>query len=524
MIKTVGLAIFTTIVFLSLNLKSKDLSIVDFGAIGDGNSLNTKSIQSAIDKAYKEGGGRVIIPDGIFLSGTIVLKNNVELHVSDHAKLLGSIDITDYPNKQSEYALIVSTDQHNIAITGNGIIDGRGQQVALAIDSLHHSGLQIDEGYNYRRMRPGNRPHLVKFNNCKNARIIGIYAVNAASWVLRFDKCEQLEIDRVNVISDAFWNNDGIDIEDCKNVRITNSYVNAADDGICLKSNDPEALCDSIFIANNTIRSSASAIKFGTASAGGFKNVNIEDITIYDTFRSALAFEAVDGGTIDNITATNIFAINTGNAVFIKLGHRNVDGKIGAVRNIKIKQLHVHIPFEAPDLEYKIRGPELPFFHNPFPASITGLPDHYVENVTLEDVNISYPGRADKGYAHMDLWRLDAVPENAAKYPEFSMFGELPAWGFYARHVNGLSFKNVRLSVRDHDFRPAYIFDDVKNLSINGGSITSLSGKAQVIIKDTKNVQIKALKVDGSELHTVPAYGENTEIMGVDLLKKSGLE
>jgi hypothetical protein len=346
-------------------------------------------------------------------------------------------------------------------------------------------------------MRPGGRPNLLKINNCKNVKISGIRAQNATDWVFRMHKCDQLEIDRIHIESDAFWNNDGIDIEDCKNVRITNSYVNAADDGICLKSNDPKSFCDQVYIANNTIRSSASAIKFGTASAGGFRNVTIEDITIYDTFRSALAFEAVDGGTIENITATNIFANNTGNAIFIKLGHRNVKGKIGAIRNVTIKNLHVHIPFEAPDLNYTIRGPELPFFHNPFPASITGLPGHDVENVSIENINISYPGRADKGYAHMDLWRLDDVPENAAAYPEFHMFGELPSWGFYVRHVDGLSLKNVRLSVRDDDFRPAYVFDDVKNLTLEGGSITSLSENPQVIIKDTDKAKISNVKVDG---------------------------
>jgi hypothetical protein len=502
---------------------AKEYIITDFGAVNDGMTLNSKAIQSAINKAHEDGGGKVIIPSGIFLSGTLALKSNVELSLEKGAILLGSIDINDYYRIESDNALIIARDQHDIKISGEGTINGRGQELALVIDSLHHSGAMVDPNYNYRRMRPGGRPNLLKINNCKNVKISGIRALNATTWVFRLHKCDQLEIDRVHIESDAFWNNDGIDIEDCKNVRITNSYVNAADDGICLKSNDPNSFCDQVYIANNTIRSSASAIKFGTASAGGFKNVTIENITIYDTFRSALAFEAVDGGTIENITATNIFASNTGNAVFIKLGHRNVDGKIGAIRNISIKNLHVHIPFEAPDLKYKIRGPELPFFHNPFPASISGLPGHDVENVTIEDVNISYPGRADEGYAHLDLWRLDDVPENPSKYPEFSMFGELPSWGFYVRHVNGLSMKKVRLSVRDDDFRPAYVFDDVKNLTLDGGSITSLSKNPQVIIKDTERANITNLKVDGNDINIVPAYGENSEVTGVELQKKRGV-
>ena len=507
---------------IAISTEAKDYVITNFGAIPDGATLNTNAIQSAIDQANKDGGGRVIIPEGIFLSGTLALKSKVELLLKRGAVLLGSIDINDYYRIEGNNALIIAHDQHDISISGEGTINGRGKELALVIDSLHHSGIMVDKGYNYRRMRPGGRPNLLKINNCKNVKISGIRAQNATDWVFRMHKCDQLEIDRIHIESDAFWNNDGIDIEDCKNVRITNSYVNAADDGICLKSNDPKSFCDQVYIANNTIRSSASAIKFGTASAGGFRNVTIEDITIYDTFRSALAFEAVDGGTIENITATNIFANNTGNAIFIKLGHRNVKGKIGAIRNVTIKNLHVHIPFEAPDLNYTIRGPELPFFHNPFPASITGLPGHDVENVSIENINISYPGRADKGYAHMDLWRLDDVPENAAAYPEFHMFGELPSWGFYVRHVDGLSLKNVRLSVRDDDFRPAYVFDDVKNLTLEGGSITSLSENPQVIIKDTDKAKISNVKVDGRDLQVVPAYGENGGILGVELLKGIG--
>ncbi|MCG8311202.1 MAG: glycosyl hydrolase family 28 protein [Cytophagales bacterium] len=515
--KLIRTAIRFAILTAPLMLNAKDYSIYDFGAINDGKALSTKAIQSAVNQAYQDGGGRVIIPEGIFLCGTITLKSNVELHLQKNARIQGSIDAADYYKIQDDYALIISRDQHDISITGEGVLDGRGRELALSLDSLHHTGVLIDEGYNYRRMRPGNRPNLVKFNRCKNVRISGIKAMNAADWVLRLNKCEELEIDRIHVDSDVFWNNDGIDLEDCRHVRITNTFINSADDGICLKSNDPNASCDAIYIANNTVRSSASAIKFGTASAGGFKNITIENITIYDTFRSALAFEAVDGGTIDNVRAKNIFAVNTGNAIFIKLGHRNIDGKIGAIRNVNISQLHVHIPFGPPDLKYKMRGPELPFFHNTFPASITGLPGHYVENITLEDINISYPGRADKGYAHMDLWRLDAVPEQEAKYPEFHMFGELPAWGFYVRHVSGLEMRNVRLSIRDDEFRPAYVFDDVKHLEIEDGFVVSLSNNDQVVLKDTEQVNISNLKVDGNKLTKVPGYGANIAVSGVEI-------
>ena len=499
---------------------AKEYRITDFGAVSGKSNLNTRAIQQAIDKVSSDGGGKVIVPPGVFLTGTLNLGSNVEIYLEKGAVLLGSTNISDYYKIENDHALIIARDQSNVTISGEGKIDGQGQALALHIDSLHHSGIRVDPGYNYRRMRPGGRPNLIKFSHCRNSRITGITAMNAATWVLRLDKCTDLEIDRVIVISDVFWNNDGIDLEDCKDVRITNCNVNSADDGICLKSNDPDSFCDRIYIANNIIRSSASAIKFGTASAGGFKNVTIEHIKIYDTFRSALAFEAVDGGIIENITASNITATNTGNAIFIKLGHRNKDGKVGAVRNITIKNMVVDIPFGAPDINYTIRGPELPFFHNPFPASISGIPGHYVENVKLENIEISYPGRANKGYAHIFLWNLDAVPENEGEYPEFSMFGELPSWGFYVRHVAGLEINDVRLNVRKEDFRPAYVFDDVKNLKIEGGNIASPTSTSQLVVKDVDGVEINNLSFDWKKITTIPAYGENSNVREVGLEKK----
>ena len=180
----------------------------------------------------------------------------------------------------------------------------------------------------------------------------------------------------------------------------------------------------------------------------------------------------------------------------------------------------VDVPFGAPDVDYTIRGPELPFFHNPFPASIAGIPGHYVENVILENIQISYPGRADEGYAHVSLWNLDVVPEKEGAYPEFSMFGELPSWGFYVRHVDGLELKDIRLNVREKDFRPAYVFDDVRNLKIEGGNISSPTKTSQVVVKDVRGVEINNLTVDWEKLTKVDAYGENTDVNGAELLNR----
>ena len=159
----------------------------------------------------------------------------------------------------------------------------------------------------------------------------------------------------------------------------------------------------------------------------------------------------------------NIFAVNTGNAIFIRLGHRGADAP-GTLKDVTIRDMHVDIPFGRPDIDYDMRGPAIDFFHNPLPSSITGIPGHCVENVTLENIEVFCPGRASKGMAYVPLSRLSAVPEKIDEYPEFSMFGELPAYGIYVRHVRGLTLNNVNYRLKDSDFRPVYVFDDVEGL------------------------------------------------------------
>ncbi len=480
---------------------NQDFNIDQFGAVGGGNILNTVYIQQAIDKAYEKGGGTVTIPKGIFLSGSIILKSHVNLRLLKGATLLGSTNPFDYRKISDHNALILADSSDNISITGQGTIDEQGLQLALALDSLYHAGKITHPKYNTYRMRPPSaiRPDIINFNYCRDVKVKNVTIKNGAGWVTKYGQCENLTIDGVKIISTAYWNNDGMDICDCRNVRITNCFVNSADDGICLKSYSPENYNDSIYIYNCVIRSSASAIKLGTDSRGGFKNIRIKKIKIYDTFRSAIAIESVDGGIIDSLYISDIQADNTGNAIFIRLGHRNSDEKFGMVKNIFIKNIKVTVPFGRPDIKYDIRGPALPFFHNTFPASITGIPGHDIENVTLSNIEITYPGRGTKGMAYIPLSRLEQVPEKKSDYPEFSMFGELPAWGLYVRHVNGLTLKNIKLNVEAKDYRPAYVFDEAENIKVADSGICTGNDSRQLVLDNVsagifENIKINSVK------------------------------
>ena len=501
-------------ILCQITVYSADYNILKFGAVVDGKTLNTNSIQAAIDEASKKGGGQVIIPEGRFLTGTIVLKSGVDLHLDDNAVLLGSKDPYDYPfmkavlvkNESTDHrrgALIYSDHQTNIKISGNGTVDGQGRELALHIDSLFYVGKLDTMYYNLRRKRPGRRPGNIAIINCENVSVTGVTIKNAAGWVTTYELCKNLLIDHVRIDSDAYWNNDGMDIVDCTNVRVTNNFVNSADDGICLKSENPGSMDDSVYVANCTVRSSASAVKFGTASHGGFRNVTIKNIKVYDTFRSAIALESVDGGILENVLVDGIDAKNTGNPIFIRLGHRNEDGEVGTLKNITIRNVKVQVPYGPPDLNYEIRGPELSFFHNPFPSSITGIPGHYPENITLENIEITYPGKGNKGYAFMPVYRLNNIPEVENQYPEFSMFGELPAWAFYVRHVKGLTLKNISVKADDKDYRPAFVFDDVDNINMNVISIGKANNNPPIVLKQVEGENIQEIDTPGYLGNTV---------------------
>ncbi|SOE23384.1 Polygalacturonase [Spirosomataceae bacterium TFI 002] len=503
-LKTNLTLLITTVLFIafcgtdSKAQKVKEYSITNYGAVGDGITLNTIAIQKAIDAAHKNGGGRLLVSKGKYLTGTIELKSNVELHLKKDAILLGSTIPSHYRSLEmngrpeaikkddnSQLALIVAFKADNISISGTGTIDGQGQELAIHIDSLHHAGIVIDPDYSYRSNRPNEkmRPKLLRFSTCENVKLTQTSFRNSACWGLSFELCTNLTLDGLNIYNRAYWNNDGMDITDSKNVRITNCDVNSADDGICLKSYYIGYANESIYIANCTIRSGASAIKFGTASYSGFKNVTIENIKVFDTYRSAIALESVDGAIIENIKISNLVAVNTGNSIFIRLGHRD-GSKPGIVRNVHMKNIKVQVPLGRPDINYDIRAREPSQHHNPYPASITGIPGHNVQNVVLENIEISYPGRATKGQAYVPLSRLKDVPEEIKGYPEFTMFPELPSWAFYVRHAEGIQFKNVSLKLDDDDFRPALIFDDVKGINLENVSFHENLNRNQVVLKD----------------------------------------
>lgn len=483
-------------VFLNLQVFAKDYQATDFGIQSDGKTVNSKSIQGAIDYITTNGGGRLVFPAGSYVSGTIYLKSNVTLHLESGASILGSNNPFDYVKDPTLkwQSLIFAIKQENIGITGSGTIDGRGFTTAMNALSNVHRGIFEDE-LKYDRVREWNRPVNVYFRECKNIIIEDITLRDPASWNQIYDQCQNLLVDNITVDSKSYWNNDGIDIVDCKDVIIRNSYFDAADDAICFKSHDPAAWSENILVENCTARSSANGLKFGTVSRGGFKNVTVKNLTVFDTYRSAITFAVVDGGYVENIVVDGVKSINTGNVIFLRIGDRWSNGKKASMKDVVIKNLYAEVPLEKSDAGYNYEGPVEDLPQNISPASIIGLPGNNIQNVTIENVEMVYPGGGNPHYAHRGLTaaELDGIPEMAAAYPEFSQFKELPAWGFYLRHADNVTFKNVVFKAEKGDYRPAIVTDDVtdsKFINVQFEEPNS-AGKKQIFLHNSKNTSIQ---------------------------------
>jgi len=462
-----------------------DYYVSDFGARPDGVTLNSASIQAAIDYVSANGGGRLVFTPGKYVTGTIYVKNGVILHLEAGATLLGSTNPWDFVKDGYVQwtSMIFSIKQKNVGITGEGTIDGRGFVVANHMVEYIHRGL-FEDVMKLDRPNEVNRPENIYFRECENVTIQGITLRDPGSWNQTYDQCRNVNVDGITVDSKSYWNNDGIDIVDCEDVVIRNCYIDAADDVFCFKSHSHEHMCRNVLLENCVGRSSANGIKFGTVSKGGFKNFTIRNMTLFDTYRSAVTFAAVDGAEIENIVVDGLRSIHTGNVVFLRIGERwNKINSLGIsekdrktmrrkepyMKNVTIRNVYAEVPLDKPDAGYNYEGPVEDLPRNVSPAIICcGVPSYKIENVTFENFEIVVPGGGNPLYAYRGTAAedLDGIPEMESWYPEFSQWKELPAWGAYLRHMEGVTFKNINFKAQETDYRPAVVADDVKDLRL----------------------------------------------------------
>lgn len=433
----------------SVTLQAREYNVVDYGAKADTSVISTKAIQHALDECSDNGGGRVVVPAGHFKIGTIILKSNVELHLENGAILFGSRNLDDYIKLKPAYVslrtqeatiqLIYAENAHNISITGHGEIDGRGS----GFEKLSWN----DEGI--------TRPHLLRMITCENILIENISLRNSACWMQHYLACDGLQIRGVRVFNRNNFNNDALDLDGCRNVTVSDFISDSDDDGITMKSTSPR-LCENIAISNCVISSRCNAIKMGTESNGGFRNISINNCVVKPSLIkepvffgeengiSAISLEIVDGGVMEGISINNIQIDGTESPIFIRLANRARPFQKGQVIDQIGSLSHVIIS----NVRAKNTGKT--------GCSITGQEGFPVSNIRLTNLVIEFAG----GGSLDDFNRK--VEYKPREYPEATMFGTLPSYGFYVRHAKNLTFDGIQLSTCERDFRSAFFMEEVQ--------------------------------------------------------------
>jgi len=488
----------TVLVFLVADIQAENshpgfYNVLQFGAYHDGQTLATKEIQTAIDSCARAGGGVVYFPPGTFLSGTLYLKDHVHLHIAAGATLLGSTVLENYPLNQCEFvsysdnyvarALIWGEGLTDIGISGKGVIDGQGRKFLgfrpkpdewkRAVASLPDTTRYVPQP------RYMDRPYLIRFISCSNIKIKDVSLRNAPMWMQHYLDCDFVTIENINVYNHGNENNDMIDIDCCRNVIIHGCFGDTDDDGITLKSTAPTPT-ENVVISDCIVSSFCNAIKMGTESLGGFRNITISNCIIRPSSEpeqlygkrqglAGIALEIVDGGHLDGVTISNISITGTTAPIFIRLGDRGRVPRPGAIRpnpgvlrNISIQNI---VATGAGNTG----------------CAIVGVPGSFIENVSLANIRFNFVGGVDS----TEFTAI--VPEKGDKYPESTMFGILPSFGFYCRHVKGLTFRDMKLSWEYPDHRPAILCDDVQQLDMNAVNTKSDSSSASIVFRNVKD-------------------------------------
>jgi len=491
------------------------IDITHYGAVGDGKTLNTIAIQKAIDDCHQQGGGKVVFPAGNWLSGTIVLKDQVTLQFKKDARLLGSTDINDYQNIDPftdglgidvGWALLVAVDAKNIGIEGEGAIDGQGAKLKeqqIATDTRPES------------QRWGRRPFLVRIVRCENVTVKGITLNYAAAWTSHYFQSKKVTIENVKIVSHGVAHNDGIDIDGCQDVHIKDCDIFSGDDALCFKTTSSTMACSNIVVTGMRLKSNQGAIKMGTESMAPFENITISNCYIYDTNNGGIKLLSVDGAHLRNVQISDITMVNVRTPMLLRLGSRlsvfrkgkDSQQPTGSLENVVIKNVKAQAAAKAQ-------------LTPPSGILITGVPGFYITNVTLENIEINLAGGGTVENARQQ------VPEAVDKYPEVKTFGPLvPAYGVWARHVKGLKLVNITLHLDSNDRRPAFICEDGQDIELSGWKIPATSGAPSILrLENVEKAHIHNMEVKGSADVLVKVEGNNSKSIQVEKNKTPGIK
>jgi polygalacturonase len=468
-----------------------------FGAVGDGKALDTPAINRAIEEATAAGGGTVYLRAGNYLCYSIHLKSNVALFLDQGATIVAADpasdpaqsydpaesnkpweDYQDYGHNHWHNSLIWGEGLNDISILGPGLIWGKGLSRGWGAGPVAEN--------------PGVANKAIALKNCRNVLLRDFSILHGGHFGILATGVDNLTIDNLKIDT----NRDGMDIDCCRNVRVSNCSVNSPwDDGICLKSSfglGYARATEMVTISNCLLSGSyqegamldgtwkkfpvgekvprTGRIKFGTESNGGFKNITVSNC-VFDGCRG-LAIESVDGAVIEDVTCTNITMRDVFEApIFIRLGAR-MRGPAGVpegtIRRIILSGITCMQAEGSPKIA----------------CILAGIPGHAIEDVKITDVIVVNRGGGTKSDAETQ------VPEKEKQYPEPNMFGTTPAYGFFVRHVRGLEMQAVKIECPNGDARPVFVLEDVQDATFGRMKVPASTGVPTFVLNQVKEFSV----------------------------------
>lgn len=500
---------------------SPSYNVRDFGARGDGQTLDTEAINRAIAAAAAMGGGTVSFPAGTYPSFSIRLKSNITLWLGPGATLLaaepaegkGAYDLPE-PNEFDLYqdfghshwknSLIWGIGVENVSIAGPGRIDGKGltkrgpgarwtkQTGAQPLSMGAARGGPNDPEATALRAMDGQGNKAISLKSSKNVVLRDFSVLNGGHFAILATGVDNLTIDNLTIDT----NRDGIDIDASRDVRISNVRVNSpSDDAIVLKSSyalgslrptervtitncqvtgyDTGSVLDGTYGRTQELAPDrdrvTGRIKFGTESSGGFRNITISNC-VFERSRG-LAIETVDGGSIEDVTVSNLTMREVTTApLFFRIGNRGRspgDPAPGVMRRIHVSNV------VASDVDHR------------YPILIAGLPGHPVEDLQLSNIQIVYRGGGTAADAKL------VPPENETAYPEPSMFGTLPAYGLYIRHAKNITLRDIDVRFASPELRPALVLKGVADVTIDHLKAQRVAGVPLLELEDVRDLSVR---------------------------------
>jgi len=502
------------------NLGARTYNVHDFGAKGDGTTLDTAAVQAAIDACNKDQGGTVLVPAGVFLIGTIEMKSNVTLHIAHSGKLLGSADGKQYHAADAiplsgdstlgdgNVGLIFAVNAQNIVIEGPGTIDGQGGQFRSP-----SRGVMPPAG-----ISGSHRPYHLLFHRCKNLTVRDIFLFQSAFHSVRIIQSSYVKLDCIHIYNRVNHNNDGFHFISSQFVHLSNCDVECQDDACALFGS-----CKFVTVTNCSFSTRWSVFRFGGGEA---ENITVSNCLIYQTYGCPIKMRCGPGSRFENISFSNLIMKDVTGPISIGLGPQprrstSTPGanateantspeqrQPGIVRNISFNGIQATVtkPVQLPDV---------PFVSGYNPGEIfscivlNGMGEGFLENISFNDVRVTFPGGGTAEHA-----AVRDVPKVAGEYYEI---GVPPAYALYARNVRGLNLYNVRFEVTTDELRPAVVFDHVKDAAVNGFSVQG-NEKAESLLRfiETSDVLLSASRVLTPTALFLQVEGATTERITID--------